>query len=780
MSFIGCKAKPTETTQVVTEITGQVSDKATTNIVSGASITTNPTTSSVASDANGNYTIPNLQAGQYSVTATKDGYSPATISVTVTEGNTSTADIQMETLKPQLSVSVPSIDFGTTQSTSSFVLSNATSVGTISYSIALSANWLSLNPTSGTISNGNATITVTATRAGLAFGNYSTNITVTSNGGNQDIPVTMTVSNPNAPQLTVSPIAIDFGTNLTSLSFTIQNTGTGKLSWNASSAQSWISITPTSDTSVSGIDNVKITVNRSGLPPTNYTGAISVTSNAGSQSVSVKMNVPAVPSIGLSTTSLDFDSTQTQLSFVVSNTGSGTLNWSASANQSWITIAPQSGSNTGTVNISVSRTSLSPGSYSGAVSLTSNGGNGSVAIAMKVAAPAPPSPVTLQVGTLTVSSVALAWSIYSNALDFGAYRIYYSTSPAVTENSTLATTITDRTNQSYTVTGLASNTQYYFRVYVLNAAQLTSGSNTVNATTLAKLGSWSVVVTLSHINYPEQGLSALAYLADNNVWVSGGLNYFGDNIVFGFVSNYNGSFWHAITIPDSSVSVSCMNFQSANEGYAVTTADNYGEGEVFRYNGISWSTILSGSNGYSLCILSSNNILVGGSAQILKWNGSAWSTTSLNSSNIIQIKFVSANEGYALDKYGKMFAYKGVGWSLMGTVGSTSLTYSGLGVINGNDIWVGGQGGAYHYDGSTWTQYTVPVSSSALPNTNSIDMVATNNGWACGNGGLIYHWDGSSWKSVTSPTSEDLNFVKMTSATDGWMVGQNGGVLRYH
>ena len=133
-----------------------------------------------------------------------------------------------------------------------------------------------------------------------------------------------------------------------------------------------------------------------------------------------------------------------------------------------------------------------------------------------------------------------------------------------------------------------------------------------------------------------------------------------------------------------------------------------------------------------------------------------------------------------MDKYGKMFAYKGVGWSLMGTVGSTSLTYSGLGVINGNDIWVGGQGGAYHYDGSTWTQYTVPVSSSALPNTNSIDMVATNNGWACGNGGLIYHWDGSSWKSVTSPTSEDLNFVKMTSATDGWMVGQNGGVLRYH
>ncbi len=44
----------------------------------------------------------------------------------------------------------------------------------------------------------------------------------------------MTIPNPNAPQLTVSPLLLDYGSSLSQLMFTIRNSGTGKIDWTAS------------------------------------------------------------------------------------------------------------------------------------------------------------------------------------------------------------------------------------------------------------------------------------------------------------------------------------------------------------------------------------------------------------------------------------------------------------------------------------------------------------------------------------------------------------------
>jgi hypothetical protein len=47
--------------------------------------------------------------------------------------------------------------------------------------------------------------------------------------------------------------------------------------------------------------------------------------------------------------------------------------------------------------------------------------------------------------------------------------------------------------------------------------------------------------------------------------------------------------------------------------------------------------------------------------------------------------------------------------------------------------------------------------------------------WAVGGGGTLLHWDGTAWTQVMSPTTNALNGVSGTSATDVWAVGAGTG-----
>ena len=73
-------------------ISGKVTDAYTGAALAGADVSTLPATTSVTTDATGSYTISNVPAGSYTLTAAKSGYNSASTSVTVTGGQTSTAD----------------------------------------------------------------------------------------------------------------------------------------------------------------------------------------------------------------------------------------------------------------------------------------------------------------------------------------------------------------------------------------------------------------------------------------------------------------------------------------------------------------------------------------------------------------------------------------------------------------------------------------------------------------------------------------------------------------
>jgi len=56
--------------------------------------------------------------------------------------------------------------------------------------------------------------------------------------------------------------------------------------------------------------------------------------------------------------------------FTISNSGTGTLNWSVSANRGWISISPTGGQDTGTVTVTVNNSGLTAGTYQGTITVS--------------------------------------------------------------------------------------------------------------------------------------------------------------------------------------------------------------------------------------------------------------------------------------------------------------------------------------------------------------------------------------------------------------------------
>jgi len=110
------------------------------------------------------------------------------------------------------------------------------------------------------------------------------------------------------------------------------------------------------------------------------------------------------PAIGTSSTSLSFTATQggtnpaTQ-TLNISNTGSGTLSWTATDNAPWMTLSRTSGTNNGVVIVSVITGVTGPGTHTGMITLSATGASSvSVPVTFTVTtAPAPPPPPPLTI-----------------------------------------------------------------------------------------------------------------------------------------------------------------------------------------------------------------------------------------------------------------------------------------------------------------------------------------------------------------------------------------------
>ena len=279
------------------------------------------------------------------------------------------------------------------------------------------------------------------------------------------------------PVIGASPIGLSFtatqgGANPANQTVTISNTGGGTLNWSATDAAAWLTLSPASGT---GNGAVTLSATTGTLTANTYTTTVTLSGGSGVTPVTVPVTftiaaAPVPPAIGASPTTLSFTATQgganpANQTVTISNTGGGTLNWSASDDAAWLTLSPASGTGSGTLTASVNTAGLATGSSTGTITVAASG-----ATSRTVS-------VTLNVNPPASSSATLLWNANTEG-DLAGYKVYRATSSGA-YGAPIATLVGNVT--SYTAAGLQMGTTYFFVVTAYdNAGNESTLSNEVS------------------------------------------------------------------------------------------------------------------------------------------------------------------------------------------------------------------------------------------------------------------------------------------------------------
>ncbi len=195
-------------------------------------------------------------------------------------------------------------------------------------------------------------------------------------------PVVKTiVLNPNSLQFD----AVISGTTPGSQAVAITEATGLTLNWSAAKTQSWLTLSAATGTAPSSLS---ASVNLTGLAAGTYTDTITVSdtgNTAAAKTIAVTLTVTAAPTLARSPATLSFTGTAgdgsgtlpAEQTISITNTGGGTLSWTASANQSWVVLRSTSGTAPASLNVTINPAGLSAGTSTATVTITSTGVTGS-------------------------------------------------------------------------------------------------------------------------------------------------------------------------------------------------------------------------------------------------------------------------------------------------------------------------------------------------------------------------------------------------------------------
>ena len=295
----------------VGRIQGLVTNYATSEPIQGVNISLSPTGASAVTGSDGRYEFNNLEPGNYTVQGTKSGFESNTKNITITSGNVSSGDMQLRPAATGFRLNVDYLDFGTNFTQMSFKIINVSTTNAMSWEIVESLNWLETSPSTGSIQGGQETTVNVAIDRSLLSQTTTANITVRSADHSVVLPINVTVSGDNAPQLQLSETTLDFGTTANNLSFSVMNVGPNgtTLNWTCSNITvDWLTLSPTSGSTAGGNSTmVMATIDR-----TKFNGIVStsVTVNGAGMSSTIVFNAQSegsgVAILQLSENALDF------------------------------------------------------------------------------------------------------------------------------------------------------------------------------------------------------------------------------------------------------------------------------------------------------------------------------------------------------------------------------------------------------------------------------------------------------------------------------------------
>ncbi len=275
---------------------------------------------------------------------------------------------------------------GTDPAPQQFAIQN-TGIGELQWTAADDALWLDIDSSSGTTAAAGSTdVTASVSSEGLAPGTYGATITVSGNADNtpQTLPVSLEVT--AAPVIAVISDPLEFeaviGVDPPIHEIVVQNDGGTELEWAASSDAVWMTFKRGAGTLAPGASETDtITISVDGLALGDYSGVLTFTGNAPNspQTLDATLSVTLTPSIALSGT-LEFEEYEgddpAPRDMTVTNDGGGTLHWTASADQAWVTVSPASGDldsgSDAAIEVNVDASGLSAGTHSAVITVAGN------------------------------------------------------------------------------------------------------------------------------------------------------------------------------------------------------------------------------------------------------------------------------------------------------------------------------------------------------------------------------------------------------------------------
>ena len=275
-----------EEASVFGSLSGLVKNQETKSPIEGVKVSLTPSGLSLFTSKDGTFQFNNLDAADYTVSFSADGFEPDEQRVSVKPGMDAAVQVSLSPIKPVLSLSTHVLEFGKENTTLSVDISNA-GKGTLEWSISEDISWLTASPMSGTIKSDKESVVFTASRDGLENGSHTKSLVITSNGGSETLVATLEVDVLN---LTVTPSELDFGTVESTLQLTLKNTGTGSVRYTVRSENSWCAPNKNNGT-VSDTDYLNIVVSRSDLAAGKYNTTVFISTNGGELSIPVKMEV---------------------------------------------------------------------------------------------------------------------------------------------------------------------------------------------------------------------------------------------------------------------------------------------------------------------------------------------------------------------------------------------------------------------------------------------------------------------------------------------------------
>ncbi|RKX19893.1 MAG: hypothetical protein DRP35_06955 [Candidatus Zixiibacteriota bacterium] len=237
----------------------------------------------------------------------------------------------------------------------------------LGFTIEGEADWLNVFPVQGQTPD---TIFLSVNSDTLPFGKYQTILTMVDTLNNDSSSVILVELDVTSPVLHLSEDSLFFSTvygvasnNIATVD--ISNIGSGEINWASQIDSSWITISENSATAPS---TVQISVEHLGLDSGLYVGEIIINApGAGEspQTIYVEMEVlPNHPIISVNPDSIYaqiINRNLPNLSFEITNTGNGQLNWVAVTDDSWLYLNRNQGSDDVTINLNIDSLGLISG-----------------------------------------------------------------------------------------------------------------------------------------------------------------------------------------------------------------------------------------------------------------------------------------------------------------------------------------------------------------------------------------------------------------------------------